>query len=43
MEKEFKVIEEELKEICKFDNENRSDEVLSFSESCGGFITLICC
>lgn len=43
MEKEMKIIEEELKEIRQFEQGAEVADVLSFSESCGGYLTIICC
>ncbi len=43
MKQEMKMIEEELKEINKFEDLEQQEDVLTFSESCGGFLTVICC
>lgn len=43
MEKEIKMLEEELREINRFENNLEDAEIISFSESCGGMWTLICC
>lgn len=40
---EIQMIEEELKEINKFEEVSKSEDVLTFSESCGGYLTIICC
>ncbi len=43
MEKEIRMIEEEIKELNKFENIDGSEQIISFSESCGAHLTLICC
>lgn len=43
MEKEIRLIEEEVKELNRYEVESRYEDVLTFSESCGGHLTLICC
>ena len=43
MEKEIKMIENELKEIDKFESNDEENDVQSFSNICGSFFTIICC
>lgn len=43
MEKEIKLIEKEMQEINKFEELVEYEDILTFSESCGGTLTLICC
>lgn len=43
MEKEIKMLEEELREINKFEDALVDAEFITLSESCGGMWTLICC
>lgn len=43
MEKEISMIEKELLEIKYFDTTLNQEDVVSFSEYCSAFLTIICC
>lgn len=43
MQKEFDMIEKEIQEINCFDNCFDQEDVVSFSELCGAYLTILCC
>lgn len=43
MEKEIKLLEKELVELNKFEETFSDADVVTFSQTCSPFLTVICC
>ena len=43
MEKEIKMIEDEIREIDKFEKSDVESDIITFSYDCSSYLTIICC